>query len=259
MTADDSVLGPIAKPVGAPSSPRPPSISGHKEERVRLYVWQIPVRVTHWLNFGSIMVLSVTGGYIADPFLIPPGGSVMTVMRFVHMVAAFTFVSSGLFRTYWWFAGNRFARWTAFLPVTRAQRGELGHQLGWYLLLRTDAPRVLGHNALAAGSYLVVYLGFAAQTLTGFALAGANGSEPWATLFGWVPLLLGIQGVRLLHHMIMWLTLVFMIHHVYSALLVDHVERNGLMSSIFSGFKFVTRREIEEARDGGAEIEETAE
>ena len=30
------------------------------------------------------------------------------------------------------------------------------------------------------------------------------------------------------------------------------------MSSIFSGYKFVTRREIEEARDGGMEIEEVA-
>lgn len=259
MSVGESVLGNTRRPLDATPPEQPLSISGRKDERVRLYVWQIPVRVTHWVTFGSIMVLSVTGGYIADPFIIPPGGSVMTVMRFIHMIAAFIFVASGIVRTYWWFAGNRFARWTAFLPVTREQRGELGHQLGWYLLLRTDAPRVLGHNALAAGSYLVVYLGFAAQTLTGFALAGANGSQPWATLFGWVPLLLGIQGVRLLHHMIMWLTLVFMIHHVYSALLVDHVERNGLMSSIFSGFKFVTRREIEEARDGGAEIEETAE
>ena len=259
MSVGESVLGNTRRPLDATPPEQPLSISGRKDERVRLYVWQIPVRATHWVTFGSIMVLSVTGGYIADPFIIPPGGSVMTVMRFVHMVAAFTFVGSGLIRTYWWFAGNRFARWTAFFPVTRAQRRELPHQLSWYLLLRRDAPRVLGHNSLAAGSYLVVYLGFAAQTLTGFALAGADGSQPWATLFGWVPLVLGIQGTRLLHHMIMWLTLAFMVHHVYSALLVDHVERNGLMSSIFSGFKFVTRREIDEARDGGAEIQESAE
>lgn len=258
MTADDSVLGPAVKAVDVPRSPRH-LVARPPDGRVRIYVWQIPVRVTHWLTFGSIVVLSVTGGYIADPFIIPPGGSVMTVMRFVHMIAAFIFVASGIVRTYWLFAGNRFARWTAFVPVTGAQRSELGRQLGWYLFLRKDAPRILGHNALAAGSYLVVFLGFAAQTLTGFALAGANGSEPWATLFGWVPLILGIQGVRLLHHMIMWLILVFMIHHVYSSILVDHFERNGLLSSIFSGYKFVTRREIEEARDGGPEIEETAE
>ena len=46
-------------------------------ERVRLYVWQVPVRVTHWVIVACIVILSVTGVYIADPFLIPAGGNVM--------------------------------------------------------------------------------------------------------------------------------------------------------------------------------------
>ena len=84
-----------------------------------------------------------------------------------------------------------------------------------------------------------------------------HGIQPWATLFGWVPgVLFGVQGVRLIHHLVMWAILGFMIHHVYSALLVDHVERNGLMSSIFTGYKFVTRQEVIEARDGGMAVEE---
>jgi Ni/Fe-hydrogenase 1 B-type cytochrome subunit len=259
MSVGESVLGNTRRPLDATPPEQPVSISGRKDERVRLYVWQIPVRVTHWLTFGSIMVLSVTGGYIADPFIIPPGGSVMTVMRFIHMIAAFAFLGSGLVRLYWFFAGNRFARWTAFVPIAGAQRRDLGRQILWYLFVRREAPGSLGHNPLAAGTYLVIYVLFAVQTATGFALAGAHGTEPWATLFGWLPAILGLQGVRLIHHLIMWVTLAFMIHHVYSALLVDHLERNGLLSSIFSGFKFVTRREIDEARDGGAEIQESAE
>jgi Ni/Fe-hydrogenase 1 B-type cytochrome subunit len=54
----------------------------------------------------------------------------------------------------------------------------------------------------------------------------------------------------------MWVILAFMIHHVYSAIMVDHWERNGLMSSIFAGYKFVTRRDIQNARDGGMEVQE---
>jgi Ni/Fe-hydrogenase 1 B-type cytochrome subunit len=258
MVADDSALGPVVRPVGAPPSPRPLVISP-KDERVRIYVWEIPVRVTHWITVGSVLVLSITGGYIADPFLVPSGGSLMTTVRFIHMVAAFVFLASGIVRAYWLFAGNRFARWTAFVPVTGPQRREMAHQVGWYMFLRREVPRVLGHNSLAAGTYFVVFFLFLLQTLTGFALAGAHGTQPWATLFGWVPsVLFGIQGVRLIHHLIMWATIAFMIHHIYSALLVDHFERNGLMSSIFSGFKFVTRREIDEARDGGMDIQERA-
>lgn len=229
-------------------------------QRVRIYVWELPVRITHWIVVGSIIVLSVTGFYIADPFLIPPGGSVMMGARFLHMLAAFVFLAAGVFRTYWLFAGNRFARWTAFVPTTRVQARELVNQTLWYLFLRPNAPKVLGHNQLAAGTYLVVFFLFLIQVATGFALVGIHGIEPWVTFFGWVPdVLFGVQGVRLIHHLVMWAILAFMVHHVYSALLVDHLERNGLMASIFSGFKFVTRHEVIEARDGGYDVEEVLE
>jgi len=93
--------------------------------------------------------------------------------------------------------------------------------------------------------------------VTGFALVGMHGIQPWATLFGWVPdVMFGVQGVRLIHHLVMWAILGFLVHHVYSAVLVDHFERNGLMSSIFTGYKFVTRQEVIEARDGGIAVEE---
>jgi Ni/Fe-hydrogenase 1 B-type cytochrome subunit len=226
-------------------------------QRVRLYVWQVPVRVTHWVIFACIVVLSVTGLYIADPFLFPPGGSIMMVMRFTHMLAAFTFVTAGLVRTYWLFAGNRFANWRAFIPTNRTQLREIIRQTGWYLFVRPNAPKVLGHNQLAAGTYMVVFFLFLVQILTGFAMVAIHGIQPWHALFGWVPsVMFGVQGVRLIHHLVTWAVIAFAIHHVYSALLVDHVERNGLMSSIFTGYKFVTRQEVIEARDGGMAVEE---
>lgn len=236
-----------------------PVVIGPSDTRVRIYVWQVPVRLTHWVTVASIMVLTVTGGYIGNPFLVPPDATVMGTMRNLHMLSAFVFLSSGLLRTYWLFAGNRFARWRAFVPTSRAQADELASQTAWYAFLRPRPPRILGHNALAAGTYLIVFALLLVQTITGFTLAGVTGREPWASLFGWVPGIIAIQDVRLIHHFLMWAILAFMVHHVYSALLVDHWERNGLMSSIFSGYKFATRREIQEARDGGVDIQEVAE
>jgi Ni/Fe-hydrogenase 1 B-type cytochrome subunit len=224
--------------------------------RFRVYVWEVPVRVTHWVTVGSIAVLTVTGLYLAEPFIIPNGGPVMGTMRFIHYVAAFVFVSSGIVRTYWLFAGNRFSRWRAFIPTNRAHLRELVAQTGWYLFLRRTAPKVLGHNALAAGTYLVVFTLLGLQAVTGFALIGTDGTQPFAALFGWLPGIIGIQTVRLVHHLLMWALIAFMIHHVYSALLVDHWERNGLMSSIFSGYKFATLREIIGARDSGDDLDE---
>jgi Ni/Fe-hydrogenase 1 B-type cytochrome subunit len=228
-----------------------------REERVRLYVWQVPVRVTHWVMVGSIVLLSLTGGYIADPFLVPPGGSVMTTVRFVHLVAAFTLVTSGLVRTLWLLIGNRFARWSAFIPTTRFQATEIFRQAGFYAFLRKEIPKVLGHNQLAAAAYVLLFVLLMAETLTGFVLYGVLGAEPAATLFGWVRELVGLQAIRMIHHLAMWGILAIALFHVYSCILVDNIEKNGLLSSIISGFKFPTREEVLEARDGGPELLES--
>ena len=65
--------------------------------------------------------------------------------------------------------------------------------------------------------------------------------------------------MRVIHHLSMWLILAIALFHVYSCILVDHIERNGLLSSIVSGFKFLSHEEIVESRDGGPEILERAE
>ena len=225
-------------------------------QRVRVYVWEVPVRVTHWVTVFCVVVLSITGGYIADPFLIPETGATMGIIRFVHMLTAYVFVCSGIVRTYWLFRGNRFASWRAFIPTNRKHLNELRTQTGWYLFIRHELPGILGHNALAAATYTIVFALFGVQTLTGFALEAQHGNPVVVSLFGWIADLLGVQMVRLIHHLAMWVILGFMVHHVYSCLLVDHVEKNGLLSSIFAGFKFATRREVADARDGGIELEE---
>jgi Ni/Fe-hydrogenase 1 B-type cytochrome subunit len=227
--------------------------------RLRVYVWQVPVRVTHWVTASCIVVLSLTGGYIADPFLIPPGGSVMMTARLIHLLTAFTLLASGLVRTYWLLAGNRFSRWSAFIPTSRHQASELFRQAGFYLFLRRELPKVLGHNQLAAAAYLVLFFLLLLETVTGFALDGLIGSEPGNSLFGWVRELLGPQMVRLVHHLAMWAILAIALFHIYSSILVDHLEKNGLVSSIFSGYKFVRREEIVEARDGGTDLDEPTE
>jgi Ni/Fe-hydrogenase 1 B-type cytochrome subunit len=224
------------------------------EERFRLYVWQVPVRVTHWVTAGCIVILSVTGAYIADPFLIPPGGSVMTGVRVIHIVAAFTMLASGLVRTIWLLTGNRFSRWSAFIPTSRRQAFELFRQAAFYGFLRRELPKVLGHNQLAASAYLLLFFLLLVETVTGFALDGLVGGEPGATGFAWLRELLGVQALRLIHHGAMWAIIAIAVFHVYSCILVDHLEKNGLLSSIISGYKFPTREEVIESRDGGADL-----
>ena len=224
------------------------------EGRVAVYVWQVPVRLTHWVTVGSIVVLSVTGLYIADPFLLPPSGPVMTTTRTIHMLAALVLLLSGLVRTIWLLRGNRFARWSALVPTSRTQATELFRQAAFYAFLRRDIPKVLGHNQLAATAYLALIGLLVLETATGLVLYAALGAEPAATLVGWIREVVGLQMLRLIHHLSMWAILAIAVFHVYSCILVDHIERNGLMSSIVSGYKYPTREEVLESRDGGPEL-----
>ena len=226
----------------------------HVEDRYRLYIWQLPVRLTHWVTTFCIVILALTGGYIADPFLVPPGGSVMTNVRLIHMTVAIVLVASGLLRTIWLLAGNRYARWSAFFPTSRYQLTEIFRQAGFYAFIRKEIPRILGHNQLAASAYVILWALLLVETITGFALDGLLVSEPGATLFWWPRELFGPQLLRLVHHLVMWAILAIALFHIYSCVLVDHLERNGLLSSIFSGYKYVTEEEIEEARDGGPDV-----
>ena len=54
--------------------------------------------------------------------------------------------------------------------------------------------------------------------------------------------------MRLVHDIIMWLILAFVIHHVYTAILIDIQERSGLVSSIITGCKSLTRHQLEAAQ-----------
>jgi Ni/Fe-hydrogenase 1 B-type cytochrome subunit len=223
-------------------------------QRVRLYVWQQPVRITHWVTAAAIVVLCLTGLYIADPFLLPPGWQVMTYVRLIHIWSAFALLLSGLIRTWWLLAGNRFARWSAFIPTSRAQASELFRQAGYYAFMRREIPKVLGHNQLAAAAYVVLFVLLLVEAITGFALDGLLGAEPGASLFGWLREVIDAQSIRVIHHLAMWGIVAIALFHVYSCVLVDNVERNGLLSSMFSGYKFPTRDDVLEARDGGQDV-----
>jgi Ni/Fe-hydrogenase 1 B-type cytochrome subunit len=216
---------------------------GEARDNGPTYVWELPVRIAHWTIVVSILVLTVTGLFMHTPFLRPSAGeaepALMAQVRFIHELFAIAFTIAVGLRVYWAFAGNQYAHWRALVPHTRAQWRNLIEAVRFYGLRRPEPPPGLGHNALASVAYLVVYAGFAGQILTGLLLFGwLMETGPLDTLFGWGDLLPGgIQTVRLLHYFLTFLFIVFTIHHVYSSALTDVIERNGLLSSIVTGFK----------------------
>jgi len=77
----------------------------------RVYVWEIPVRLAHWIIFFSILILSVTGYYIGRPFIDVPNPAtdhfVMGTARAIHLYTAIVFSLAVLVRIYWLFDRHR--------------------------------------------------------------------------------------------------------------------------------------------------------
>jgi Ni/Fe-hydrogenase 1 B-type cytochrome subunit len=217
------------------------------DEVVRVYVWQIPVRVAHWLIALSIVVLAATGIYIGHPFISVPGEArfsfVMGWTKVIHFYAAVVFVTAVVMRVIWMFSGNKYARWDKFLPVHATRRQGLPPTLSFYLFAEDKPPTYVGHNPLAGLTYAVVYLLYAAIILTGLTMyashAGVTSPLRWFTVLA--PVFGGFQSARWIHHVVMWLLLGFAVHHVYSAWLVTIVEKMGTLDSMFAGYKWVPK------------------
>jgi Ni/Fe-hydrogenase 1 B-type cytochrome subunit len=206
----------------------------------RYYVWEFPVRITHWLNFLTIVVLSFTGLYIGAPFLhaVRENEFIMAQMRFYHYIAAYVFTASVLVRIYWLFAGNEYAHWSQFVPVSAERRKNLFGTTAFYCFLREHCPEVIGHTGLAGASYIVMFLLFLFQILTGFALySQSHVGGLWMLLGGWLFKFINSGTVRLIHHLIMWVIAPFLVIHVYISWHNDRIERCGLISSIVTGYK----------------------
>ena len=224
--------------------PEPPSAP------VRVYVWELPVRVSHWFIFLPVVVLSFTGYYMHNPFIVAKSSTpfLMATMRFIHLVAGF-----GIhFRLHSADVLVLCGKPLVELACVSARSGVskwrgMGNMVAYYSFLKKDLVHHVGHNALAAVTYLFMFTLMLIEIITGLTLyTQVRGAWLLAPLFSWIPRVIDIQNLRLIHFCIMFAFFAFVIHHVYSAVLVSWEERNGLIESIFTGYKFVPRDELEE-------------
>jgi Ni/Fe-hydrogenase 1 B-type cytochrome subunit len=226
--------------------PIPQAVAAATPEYRWVMLWRWPLRLTHWVSAACIVVLTVTGFYIGRPYFETSGEAsahfLMGKARFVHFTAAGIIVGAMLLRIYWLFAGGRYASWRALLPVRGKDWVNLAKTVRHYLMVhQEEAPHYLGHHPLQQLSYTAIYALVLIHVLTGFGMyAMANPGGVLHTMFWWVgPLFGGIQNARFWHHILTWVLVWFIPLHVYLAFRADVVDREGEMSSIFSGGRFV--------------------
>ena len=140
----------------------------------RVYVWDLVVRMSHWIIMISVFILAFTGIYIGEPFLIPAGATeeqlVMATVKTVHFYTAIFFALAVASRIAWMFVGSYYARWHQFVPMSPRRRRDVFGMLKFYTLINKEPPLNVGHNPLAGMTYLAVFAIYLTLILTGFAL-----------------------------------------------------------------------------------------
>jgi Ni/Fe-hydrogenase b-type cytochrome subunit len=215
-------------------------------------VWDVWLRLSHWGWVAAIVVLTITGYFIADPGWVPSAwvsgdqaGYFMGYVRLIHLLAAVWFMLVLIVRA-WNLSTSRipYDRWRALIPFrNRRQLGNTWRTFTAYLFVRpSTAPEYFGHNPLQQLTYSLVYVVFLVQVVTGLALWGLYDTDSrfWGS-FQWINNLLGTQQTRLLHFMIMWGLILFLPMHVYLSIRADSVDRSGAISSMVSGGRWVRR------------------
>lgn len=221
-----------------------------------VYLWGAPLRAMHWIAAVCVIVLIITGFYIGGPYFMTSGEAsahfLMGRVRFIHFTAAAVLVMTGIVRVYWLFAGNRFERFPALFPVTPKNLRRTIQTLTAYITLRPEKePALVGHEPLQQYAYTILYLMILVTAVTGFTLYGQSNPDGFIySVFAWVPPLLGgLQGVRLVHHVLTWGFIVFAIVHIYFVIRSDYVDRVGRVSSMITGGRYVSTDETYEDFD----------
>jgi len=220
-------------------------MDGHS---IKIYkVFSIWTRIFHWMMVISIATLFATGLYIGDPFYVGTQGveptlavkkwASMSNIRLIHFAAAYLLIAAFIFRIYGFIVhkGDRLLPkpwtklfWTGMIDV------------GLHYGFMRPAHRPYLRNSMARGGYATVYAMIAIEAITGFAMyAQVAPNTFFAKLVGIVNFLLVDEYiVHLVHHYVAWMIMLFVIVHVYMATRADMSEKNGEISSMFSGVKF---------------------
>jgi Ni/Fe-hydrogenase 1 B-type cytochrome subunit len=216
------------------------------------YEFSLWLRITHWVRALSIVILTATGFYIAVPVLAPglsggePVNFLNALFRSWHIIFGFVLIAVTLGKFYLFIFDKqsgveRESFWDFISPKV------WWAQLKYYMLVGKHPHGKGVYNPLQFIAYLGVYIAIIVISLTGLILymhsyhEGLGGMlydvlRPLEVMMG------GLAMVREIHHITMWVLILFLPVHIYMAVFNSVYGKSGAMDSIFSGYRWVKKK-----------------
>jgi cytochrome b len=170
-------------------------------EKTRILVWDLPVRVFHWL-----LAISFAGAYVTAE---------SERFRDIHVALGYTVLGLLAFRLIWAIVGSRYARLSSFAFGPRAV-------LGYLVSLAKFRPaHYVGHNP--AGSWVIYLL---------VALGLVTGAAGYATYND-----IGGKWLEDLHEGAATFMLTLVVVHIAGVLVSSLMHRENLVKAMVTGYK----------------------
>jgi cytochrome b len=177
----------------------------------RVRIWDLPTRLFHWA-FAGLM----TAAWISGQF----GGQAWLTW---HFRMGYAILALLVFRLLWGYAGDRYARFSTFVPSWRAALG----------YLRTPQPAA-GHNPLGALSVYALLIVAGVASVTGLCASDGDFTEgPWAVLVSDATITLMSRIHRICH----WILLALVALHICAIAWHEFARRDPIVRAMVSGDK----------------------
>ena len=226
------------------------AINSADEKIERVLEFGVFYRWHHWIRVLSIVILTITGFYIAEPFITPvpnpePSNFMQALFRSWHEIFGFVMISMFIAKTYYFFFVKS-NRHEIYSIKDLFSLKKWMNQIGYYLFISKHPVLSGAYNVVQFAAYIGFYIMMVGLMLTGlilyvhvyhFGLGGAlyDSMRYFEVMMG------GLANVREIHHLLMWGVIFFVIVHVYMAVFNAVYAKEGTIDSIVSGYKWLKK------------------
>ncbi|MDM5271136.1 Ni/Fe-hydrogenase, b-type cytochrome subunit [Sulfurovum sp. zt1-1] len=218
-----------------------------KEQKPTYYpefVYSGANRILHWLRAITITVLTVTGFYIADPFLTP--SERYDEMKFAqwemwHYIFGFILIAAAVIRIYLFFFGKGHKLETRSLKDVLSLKSWITQLKSYFFIGQLQKSGIYGPLQFVV--YTMIMLLIILAVLTGLILyanvyhQGLAGYmyEPLSVVASWMG---GLAYVRLIHHIVMWGFIIFVPIHIYMVVWQAIRFKHNALDVMFTGYDY---------------------
>jgi cytochrome b len=174
------------------------------QQKQSVLVWDLPIRVFHWL-----LVVSFAGAWLTTE---------SEAQQMIHYAFGYSACGLVLFRIVWGLVGTRYARFNQFIKGTSKTTHHIKS------LLNRQQDHELGHNPVGAVAMVLLMALILLLGLTGY----------------WIVKGLFIELVGDAHEIIASMAMAVVTVHVAAAILVSFLKDENLIKSMVTGKKMGT-------------------